>query len=166
MRTSSSARRKGERSGHVAKWKGGSLQSSVPELVSIKLDLLESRRDDAAFLELALRAGEIRRYVLCQIRRGEIDPGLAAFMNASFDERDVIDIAEALLAAKHEEKAFALALDVARLPEHRVRQRWGTACDGRISIANWAAKHAEESGYSEVALAAAELGFRLRVHVE
>jgi hypothetical protein len=141
-------------------------EDGPPELVSIKLDLLESRGDDAAFLELALRTGEIRRHVLCQIRRGEIDPGLAAFMNATFDERDVIDIAEALIAAKHEEKAFALALDVARLPEMRVRQRWGTASHGRISIANWAAKHAEEMGYAEVALAAAEVGFRLRVDVE
>lgn len=136
------------------------------ELISIKLDLLESRGEDGAFLELSLRTGEIRRYVLCQIRRGEIDAGLAAFMDATFDDREVLDVAEALLAAKQGEKALSFALDVARLPGRLLRKDWGTASDGRISIANWAAKHAEESGYAEVALAAADVGFRLRVDVE
>jgi hypothetical protein len=136
------------------------------ELISIKLDLLESRGEEEAFLELARRAGEIRRYALCQIRRGEIDAGLAAFMDATFDDREVLDVAEALVAAKQDEKAFSFALDVARLPKPLVRKTWGTASDGRISIANWTAKHAEESGYAEVALAAAEVAFRLRVDVE
>ena len=137
-----------------------------PELISIKLDVLESRGDDESFLALALRAGEIRRYALCQIRRGEIDEALDAFKSATFDDRDALDVAEALLAAKHRERAFAFALGVARLPERLVRNNWGSTFDGRILIAQWVAEHAVHSGDCEIALAAAEFAFGLSISVE
>jgi hypothetical protein len=136
-----------------------------PELVAVKLDLLESSGADERFLALALRAGKIRRYALCQIRRGEVDAALAVFDGATFDDRDVLAVAEALLAAKHRERAFAFAIDAARQPVALMRTGWN-AFDGRSWIANWVAENAEQSGDADVSLAAAELAFGLHVDVE
>lgn len=104
-----------------------------PELVAVKLDLLEGRGDDQDFLALALRAGEIRRYALCQIRHGEIDAGLAAFSGGTFDDRDVLDVAEALVAAEYRARAFSFALGVARQPLPLLPKHAWNAFDRRPS---------------------------------
>ncbi len=137
-----------------------------PELVAVKLDLLEGRGDDQDFLALALRAGEIRRYALCQIRHGEIDAGLAAFSGGTFDDRDVLDVAEALVAAEYRARAFSFALGVARQLQPLLPKHAWNAFDGRPSVARWVAENAERSGDLPTSLAAAETAFDLRVDVE
>jgi hypothetical protein len=127
---------------------------------------LQERGDDQDFLALALRAGEIRRYALCRIRRGEIDAGLAAFSGGTFDDRDVLDVAEALVAAKDRARAFSFALDVARQPLPLLPKHAWNAFDGRPSVARWVAENAERSGDLPTSLAAAETAFDLRVDVE
>jgi tetratricopeptide (TPR) repeat protein len=138
-----------------------------PELVAVKLDLLEQSGDEERFLELALRVGEIRRYALCQIRRGDVDAALAPFEKASHCPRETLDVAEALHAAGKTARALSFALQMAQRPQPPPARKtlWGEH-DWRISIARWAAETAERSGDVQAALQAAARRFDLDIDVE
>ena len=148
----------------IAAARDGWDEDGPPGLVSVKLDLLEGRGDEQHFLDLALHSGEIRRYALLRVRRGEVTEALAAFGAADVSERDVLDVAKALSESGDTESALVFALRFAQQPEALTSGRYGwSAHDGRLSIARWVAETAETCGDAATALAAAERRYELSV---
>jgi uncharacterized Zn finger protein len=135
-----------------------------PDLVAVKLDLLEERGDDEAFLALAHRSGEIQRYALRLVARGDFDAAVAGFKDEEFDANDALQVAMALDEADETSRGVLFALELACRAQPIQAGRWSNS-DGRGMLASWAAETAERRGDAATAVRGAETAFALDITI-